>query len=37
MGMSIAFGMGLMMDVGNTSILEQHALAYCVMIYLTLV
>ena len=37
MGMSIAFSMGLMMDVGNTSLLGQHALAYCVMIYLTLI
>ena len=37
MGMSIAFGMGLLMDVGSTSILGQHALAYCVTVYLTLV
>lgn len=37
MGMSIAFIMGLMMDVGNTGILGQHALAYCIVIYLTLV
>jgi len=37
MRMSIAFGMGLMMDVGDTSILGQHALTYCVMIYLTLI
>ena len=37
MGMSVAFGMGLMMDVGNTGILGQHALAYCVIIYLTLI
>lgn len=37
MGMSIAFGLGLMMDVGNTGVLGQHALAYCVVIYLTLV
>jgi len=36
-GMSVAFVMGLLMDVGNTSILGQHALAYCVVIYLTLV
>ena len=36
-GMSVAFVMGLLMDVGNTSILGQHALAYCVAIYLTLV
>lgn len=37
MGMSIAFGMGLMMDVGNTSILGQHALAYCIAVYFTLI
>ncbi len=37
MGMSIAFGMGLMMDVGNTGILGQHALAYCIVVYLTLI
>lgn len=37
MGMSIAFIMGLMMDVGNTDILGQHALAYCIAVYLTLV
>lgn len=37
MGMSIAFCMGLMMDVGNTAILGQHALAYCIVIYLTLI
>lgn len=37
MGMSVAFGMGLMMDVGNVSILGQHALAYCVVVYLTVV
>ncbi|SFE07144.1 rod shape-determining protein MreD [Nitrosomonas sp. Nm166] len=37
MGMSIAFGMGLMMDVGNTAILGQHALAYCIAVYLTLI
>ena len=36
-GMSVAFMMGLLMDVGNTSILGQHALAYCIVIYLTLV
>ena len=35
--MSVAFMMGLLMDVGNTSILGQHALAYCIVIYLTLV
>lgn len=37
MGMSIAFGMGLMMDVSNASILGQHALAYCIAVYLALV
>ncbi|WP_292926561.1 rod shape-determining protein MreD [Nitrosomonas sp.] len=37
MGMGVAFGMGLMMDVGNTGILGQHALAYCVIVYLTLI
>ncbi len=37
MGMSIAFLLGLLMDVGNTGILGQHALAYCIVIYLTLV
>jgi rod shape-determining protein MreD len=37
MGMSVAFGLGLMMDVGNAGILGQHALAYCVVVYLTLV
>jgi rod shape-determining protein MreD len=37
MGMSIAFGIGLMMDVGDTSILGQHALAYCTAIYLALI
>lgn len=37
MGMGIAFTMGLMMDVGNTGILGQHALAYCIVVYLTLV
>lgn len=36
-GMSVAFGMGLLMDVGNTGILGQHALAYCVIIYLTVI
>lgn len=37
MGMSVAFGMGLMMDVGNAGILGQHALAYCVVVYLTVI
>ncbi len=35
MGMSIAFSMGLLMDVGNAGVLGQHALAYSVVIYLT--
>ncbi|WP_292920745.1 rod shape-determining protein MreD [Nitrosomonas sp.] len=35
LGMSLAFGMGLMMDVGNAGIMGQHALAYCVIFYLT--
>ncbi|MBS0587566.1 MAG: rod shape-determining protein MreD [Proteobacteria bacterium] len=35
MGMSIAFCMGLLMDVGNAGVLGQHALAYSVVIYLT--
>lgn len=37
MGMGLAFALGLMMDVGNAGILGQHALAYCVVVYLTLV
>lgn len=36
-GMSIAFAMGLMMDVGNIGILGQHALAYCIVVYLILI
>jgi len=36
-GMSVAFIMGLMMDVANINVLGQHALAYCVAIYLTLI
>ena len=36
-GMSIAFCVGLMMDVGNASILGQHALAYCVILYFALI
>ncbi|UJP05105.1 MAG: rod shape-determining protein MreD [Nitrosomonas sp.] len=34
-GMLIAFFLGLMMDVGDAGILGQHALAYCVIVYLT--
>jgi len=37
MGMSIAFCTGLMMDVANAGILGQHALAYCIAVYLTLI
>ena len=33
-GLSLAFCMGLMMDVGHISVLGQHALAYCVIVYL---
>lgn len=36
-GMSIAFCLGLMMDVGNANILGQHALAYCVIVYFALI
>lgn len=35
-GMSIAFVMGLLMDVGNSGMLGQHALAYSVMIFIAL-
>ncbi len=37
MGMSAAFSLGLMMDAGNVGLLGQHALAYCVVVYLALV
>ncbi|MDR4515868.1 MAG: rod shape-determining protein MreD [Nitrosomonas sp.] len=33
MGMSLAFCIGLMMDVHNAGILGHHALAYCVIVY----
>lgn len=33
LGMSIAFITGLIMDVGNSSILGQHSLAYCLLIF----
>jgi rod shape-determining protein MreD len=36
-GLSVAFGMGLLMDVGNTGTLGQYSLAYCVIVYLALV
>ena len=35
-GISIAFAMGLFMDVGNGSMFGQHALAYSVMIFIAL-
>lgn len=35
-GMSVAFGMGLLMDVGNGSMFGQHALAYSVMVFIAL-
>jgi rod shape-determining protein MreD len=35
-GMSTAFVMGLLMDVGNSSMFGQHALAYSVMIFIAL-
>lgn len=33
-GMSIAFIMGLLIDVSNISILGQHAMAYCIIAYI---
>ena len=33
-GISIAFVMGLLMDVGNSSMFGQHALAYSVMLFI---
>lgn len=35
-GMSAAFAMGLLMDVGNSNVFGQHALAYSVMIFIAL-
>ena len=35
-GMSVAFAMGLLMDVGDASIFGQHALAYSVMAFIAL-
>ena len=35
-GMSVAFTMGLLMDVGDASIFGQHALAYSVMAFIGL-
>lgn len=36
-GISIAFGMGLLVDVSNAGILGQHAMAYCVITYFGLI
>ena len=36
-GMSIAFGMGLLVDVSNAGVLGQHALAYSIISYLSLI
>jgi rod shape-determining protein MreD len=36
-GMSIAFGMGLLVDVSNAGILGQHAMAYCIITYFALI
>ena len=36
-GMSIAFGMGLLVDVSNAGILGQHALAYSIISYFSLI
>ena len=35
-GISIAFGMGLLMDIGNASTFGQHALAYSIMAFIAL-
>ncbi|MEP7371646.1 MAG: rod shape-determining protein MreD [Nitrosospira sp.] len=35
-GMSTAFGMGLLMDIGNASTFGQHALAYSIMAFVAL-
>lgn len=35
-GMNTAFFMGLLMDIGNASTLGQHALAYSIMAFVTL-
>lgn len=37
LGMTIAFCMGLMMDVHNASLLGHHALAYCIIAYIAYV
>ncbi|HEX8873578.1 MAG TPA: rod shape-determining protein MreD [Nitrosospira sp.] len=36
-GISMAFGMGLLMDIGEASALGQHALAYSIMAFAALV
>ena len=36
-GISIAFSMGLLMDIGNASTFGQHALAYSIMAFVALV
>ncbi|SEP08885.1 rod shape-determining protein MreD [Nitrosovibrio sp. Nv6] len=36
-GISIAFGMGLLMDIGDASTFGQHALAYSIMAFVALV
>jgi rod shape-determining protein MreD len=36
-GMSVAFGMGLLVDVSNAGILGQHAMAYCVITYIAVI
>ncbi len=36
-GMSIAFGMGMLVDVSNAGILGQHTMAYCVITYFGLI
>ena len=35
-GMSTAFGMGLLMDIGNASTFGQHALSYSIMAFIAL-
>ncbi|SEL03465.1 rod shape-determining protein MreD [Nitrosovibrio tenuis] len=36
-GISMAFGMGLLMDIGDASALGQHALAYSIMAFIALI
>lgn len=35
LGMSLAFCVGLMMDVHHASVMGHHALVYCVIVYIT--